>query len=102
MTTFIVSVTNAIFVPNLSIIPRQTEVDWAKRRKSEYMVPGLINYTRQVIRDEPTDEYKDRDWVPVPIQRSAETLAPTDQQRRSEEPEDNIWPRRRKSEFVTY
>jgi len=83
----------------------QTEIDWAKRRKSEYMVPGLINYTRQVIRD------SDKDWVPVPIHRTNEAKNKMTGGQQPPQPqvggqkgeeEDDIWPRRRKSEFVPY
>jgi hypothetical protein len=75
------------------------------------MVPGLITYSRQMIRDSPLpDTHQDRDWVPVPIQRTNEKAAVGGQQQQqqpqsrgqSEEKEDDIWPRRRKSEFVPY
>ncbi len=71
------------------------------------MVPGLITYTRQMIRDSPLPDTH-RDWVPVPIQRTNEKAAVGGQQQQqqsrgqSEEKEDDIWPRRRKSEFVPY
>jgi hypothetical protein len=71
------------------------------------MVPGLITYSRQMIREPLPDTH--RDWVPVPIQRTNEKAAVGGHQQQqpqsrgqSEEKEDDIWPRRRKSEFVPY
>ena len=64
------------------------------------MVPGLITYTRQVLRDD-NDKYS----APLPIQRTEtkedEKREEQQEPQRGQDQED-IWPRRRKSEFVTY
>jgi len=81
---------------------KKTDVEWARRRKSEYLGPGKFYYTREITRpadykydmprpkdgdEDRADRHQQPPPVEVPIQRAAS-------------PAKDIWPRRVKSDLT--
>merc|ERR1712133_96128 len=72
---------------------QKTDKEWARKRKSEYLGPGKIYYTREFVRDpryEPEEEKKSSD-----DQQQAPQAV--DIQQAPRQPKD-IWPRKPKSD----
>jgi len=68
---------------------KKTDVNWARKRKTEYMGPGKIYYTREVVQD-PEEEVRpteDRSEVEIKIHRSPNPPA-------------SAWPRKVKSDLT--
>merc|ERR1712126_65207 len=73
---------------------KNIEKEWARKRKSEYLGPGKIYYTREFVRNpryEPDQQKKDKDKD----DDVHEVKIQLDQ-----EPSKDIWPRRKKSDIT--
>merc|ERR1712002_1051854 len=82
---------------------KKTDVEWARRRKSEYLGPGKFYYTREITRpadykyDMPRQKDGDEDKADQPQQPPQTVEVPI---HRAASPAKDIWPRRVKSDLT--
>merc|ERR1712012_23032 len=74
---------------------QKTDKEWARKRKSEYLGPGKIYYTREFVRD-PRYETEEGDQKSPPSDQPPQTV---NIHKQPSQPKD-VWPRKPKSDLT--